>query len=186
MEILIEEELPKEFENKIDEEKMEPTKKEEEEKKDKATETKFSKFKSFSKKYVLPHLGITIFAIIAIVLILIFRYVAKWDLTWKGWYTVVVLFVVLGFLLKEVGEPEFVLLGAMVSLVLPKIITPTEALSGFGNDAIVTIGILFVVSKGIENTNALEILLRKVLGNPKNLYIAYLRMMVKKNFLCCI
>ena len=164
-----------------EEEEREQNKKEEEEKKEKKKKRKKdSKVKEFFKKYILANIGMIIYTICSLVLILLFRYVAVWDIDWKGWYTITVLILILAWLLREVASPDLVMVTGMALLVVGTIVTPKQALSGFGNEAVVTIGFLLIVSKGIEKTNGLGRLLRHVLGSPKNLYIAYLRMMVKK------
>ena len=127
------------------------------------------------------NIGIVAYALVCLVVLALCVLVAQWKLEWKGWFSLVLTFVTLGFLLKNVAAPEFILIATLSILVAFTIITPAQSLSGFGNESILTIGVLFIVSKGIERTNVLEMVLSKLLGNSSNLSVALLRMMVSKN-----
>ena len=53
-------------------------------------------------------------------------------------------------------RPDFVALGALLSLTLLDIITPSEAFSGFSNSVVIMIAGLFVIGAGIFNTGLAE------------------------------
>ena len=57
---------------------------------------------------------------------------------------------------------EVVALGATSFLLLIGIITPDEAVSGFSNKAVITIGAMFIMSKALLKTGFLEVLTEKV------------------------
>lgn len=58
-------------------------------------------------------------------------------------------------LVREVARPELVLLGSLGVLLLFGVLTPEEAFAGFSNSAVLTVGSLFVVAAGVQNTGAL-------------------------------
>ncbi len=79
----------------------------------------------------------------------------------------IVLAVTLGALIlfiTEVIRVDLVSMLALAILLLSGIITPAEGISGFGNEATVTIAAMFVLSEGLHQTGALEHMTRW-LGN---------------------
>ena len=134
--------------------------------------------KSMVKQCFCNNVGMLIYFLMSVLLVLSCIFFAKWELNWKGWYSFVLVLVMFGLLLKDFTEPEFVLITGLAALVVPKVVDADRVLAGFSNDAIFTIGVLFVVSKGIENTNVLSVLFKHVLGNSSNVYVGLIRMMV--------
>ncbi len=51
---------------------------------------------------------------------------------------------------------DVVALGILVSLLATRILTPAEAVAGFGNDAVIAIGGLFVLTAGLRSTGVLD------------------------------
>jgi di/tricarboxylate transporter len=85
----------------------------------------------------------------------------------EGWLTIGVtaaVFVALIFNLP--GDLLFV--GAAVVLAVAGVITPQEALGGFSNAAVVTVGALFVVAAGLRETGALDHLAQRLLGGVRS------------------
>ncbi len=74
--------------------------------------------------------------------------------------------VVLGLLQEKFGA-ELVMLTALLFLVCCGVITLEQGLLGFANPAILTIAALFIVGAGLQGTGAMEVLSRKLLGNPR-------------------
>lgn len=79
--------------------------------------------------------------------------------------------VTLYLLVTEVISVDLTAIGIMVVLVVSRILTPKEAVAGFANPAVITVGATFVVSKGMIRTGGVEFLGRKIIrfarGNPK-------------------
>ena len=67
---------------------------------------------------------------------------------------------------------------ASVVLLAFEVIEKQDFLSGFGNSSVVTVGLLLVVAKGVEETGALERLVKSTLGKPKSLPLAQFVMMI--------
>jgi Na+/H+ antiporter NhaD/arsenite permease-like protein len=57
-----------------------------------------------------------------------------------------------------------------------RIISITQSLQGLSSPSVLSIGILFVVARAMEETGVVESLLIKLLGNPTNVPIAVLRL----------
>ncbi|MEM9883087.1 MAG: SLC13 family permease [Planctomycetota bacterium] len=88
---------------------------------------------------------------------------------WEAWFCLGVVATGAVALLRGWAGPDTVLLGATAVLTGMGVFSdafPTagEAFRGFGNEALVTIGVLFVVAEGVSRTGALHRLTRPLLG----------------------
>ena len=84
---------------------------------------------------------------------------------------VLVLSIVL--LVSEKVPTDLTAIGIIVVLLLSRVVSPAEALVGFSNPAIITVAVLFIVSRGLVRTGALEFITASVMkfskGNPGRL-----------------
>ncbi|CAA6814116.1 MAG: Sulfate permease, Trk-type [uncultured Campylobacterales bacterium] len=80
-------------------------------------------------------------------------------------------------------SPARVFLASVVLLFITGILNTTEFLSGFNSSAVVTVGLLYIVVAGVEQTGGLSWLTKYVLGNPKSYFRAQLRLMLPTSFL---
>jgi di/tricarboxylate transporter len=72
--------------------------------------------------------------------------------------------------------PDALLLGALVLVTIAGIISPEEALAGFSNAGMLTVGALYVVAAALRETGALDLAGSWVLGNAKSERSVLLRM----------
>ena len=79
-------------------------------------------------------------------------------LDWTAWYTLAVLALMVGALVRGVARTDLVLLGALGLLLVAGVLTPEAAFGGFANPAVVAIASLFVVAAGMDRTGALGFL----------------------------
>lgn len=100
------------------------------------------------------------------------------DLSIAGWLTLAV--VAIAFLLNATTAlpAEIVFLGAIAVLYLSGILSTSQALSGFSNDGMITVGVLYFVVTGLQQTGALNWVSQTVLGLPKRQSTAYMRLTV--------
>ncbi len=77
--------------------------------------------------------------------------------SWQFWFTLGVVGLVFWGLVRN-RAPDALLLGAVVLCALAGIISPKEALAGFSNAGMLTVGALYVVAAGLRETGALGIL----------------------------
>lgn len=98
------------------------------------------------------------------------------SLTWQGWLTVGVTTTV--FLTSALTSlrPEMVFLGGLAVLFLCNVLNPEEALAGFSNPGMITVGVLYVVVMGIQQTGGLVWISQHILGRPKGQNHALLRL----------
>ncbi len=64
----------------------------------------------------------------------------------------------------ELSSPEVIFFIALVVVMLAEVISVSDALSGFSNDATITIGALFLIVHAIEKSNILDIIARNAFG----------------------
>lgn len=98
-------------------------------------------------------------------------------MTWEGWTTIAVTLGVVAAMALNVAAPDLIMLAALAALLLLGIVSPEQALGGFANEAVITVAALFVVAAGIRDTGGLDFLARRILGQPRSLPSAQLRLM---------
>lgn len=96
----------------------------------------------------------------------------------EPWFTVSVVFVAFVCLLRDWVQPDWVMMLSVCALNLGGVITLQEALSGFANEGLLTVAALFVVAAGISATGGLDWYMGKVLGKPRTVAGAQLRLMI--------
>lgn len=106
-------------------------------------------------------------------------------MTWESWFTAFVVVAVLVGLARNVGSPVSLLLGALAALMTVAALTgsdrlpsPAELVAGFGNTALITVGLLFIVAAGLVHTGAMTLVTAPILGQPKGLFSAQTRLLL--------
>lgn len=84
-------------------------------------------------------------------------------MSWQAWATVAVIVAAMGLFASEKLRIDLVALLVLATLVILGIVSPAEALSGFSNEATVTVAAMFALSLGIERSGALEPLTRQLM-----------------------
>ena len=98
-------------------------------------------------------------------------------LTWEAWATLGVIGAMMFALVKGLTRPDFILLGSLAVLLVLGILTPQEAFAGLSNSAVLTVGALFVVAAGVQNTGALRFTDQLLFPRTANLPLATARLM---------
>ncbi|MBU0641514.1 MAG: SLC13 family permease [Planctomycetes bacterium] len=104
-----------------------------------------------------------------------------------GWTTLSVLALVIGLLIFTRFAADVVLLGGLTLLMVVPVqvdgvwrlgvLNAAEALSGLSNPGLVTVGVLFIVVAGLCETGGVDWLGQRLLGRPRTLMGAQLRIM---------
>lgn len=97
---------------------------------------------------------------------------------WEVVYTCIVLLFMLIALLSDRMGADSVMLTALTLFMASTIISVEEGISGFANEGLLTVMVLFVVAQGISVTGALDWYMGKLLGRPKTIAGAQLRLMI--------
>jgi di/tricarboxylate transporter len=99
-------------------------------------------------------------------------------MTLEAWLVIAVVLGCLGGLLFTRTAPELILFGGVALLLVAGVITPTEALSGFANEGLITVALLYVVVAGVRETGGIDFLVNHVLGRPRHLRGALARLLL--------
>jgi di/tricarboxylate transporter len=87
------------------------------------------------------------------------------------WLVTVILVIAMLLLITEKLPVDLTSIGIMVALILTGILTPKEAIAGFASPAVITVGSMFLISKGMIRTGAVGFISQKVLqysrGRPQ-------------------
>lgn len=65
---------------------------------------------------------------------------------------------------------DLLFMSVLTIIVSTGIISPADALIGFSNEGVLTIGALFVVATGLRETGAIQLVINRLLGKPKQLW----------------
>lgn len=79
---------------------------------------------------------------------------------------------------RNVAGPDVVLIGGLTALMALGIVDVPDALRGFASPAVMTVAVLFVVAAAMRETGALDLLARRVLGRPRLVATAQVRLMI--------
>ena len=97
------------------------------------------------------------------------------------WQTVVVsvaLFIMFMFMLTDKIGPDWVMIAGLTLFMACEIVTVKEGLEGFANEGILTVMALFIVAEGVSRTGALDYYMGLIMGKPKTVAGAQLRLMI--------
>ena len=105
------------------------------------------------------------------------------DLSMAAWLTVAALVFMLGMLLFTRKAADVVMMAALGFLLLTGVLTPAQALSGFANEGMATVGVLYIVVAGLRETGVMTWISQGLFGRPKTTMGAQLRMMAPAAFI---
>lgn len=97
---------------------------------------------------------------------------------WEAWYTLAVTALIVGTLAFGRVGADIVFVGGVTLLIAAGVISEEEALQGLSESSLVTIGALFVVAAGLQETGAMAFLSQYVLGKPSTERAAQARIML--------
>src|SRR5579863_2633885 len=84
--------------------------------------------------------------------------------------------------ITQIGT-DLVMMGGLTVLMLAQVIGPQDALSGFANESLISIGALYVLAAGVRETGALNQVIGRLFGRPKSATEAQARMMLPVAFM---
>jgi di/tricarboxylate transporter len=98
-------------------------------------------------------------------------------MTWQAWATAAIIVVAMAMFASEKVRVDLVALITLGLLVALGIVSPEQALSGFSNEATVTVAAMFALALGIERSGALDPIIN-LLSRIRNPWLLSLGMML--------
>ncbi|RMH39679.1 MAG: SLC13 family permease [Deltaproteobacteria bacterium] len=86
---------------------------------------------------------------------------------WDAWIAAGTVAAVFAAMAATRVAPYLLLLGGLAVLLVAGVIGPGDALAGFANEGVATVGLLFVVAAGLRETGVLDLLIVPLLGRPR-------------------
>ncbi len=96
----------------------------------------------------------------------------------SAWLTLLVVIASFAFLLLSNIAADVVLVSAVAALVALGVIDIEMALSGFSNQGMATVGVLYIVARGLSQSGSVALISQSVLGRPSSAKWAQLRLML--------
>ena len=100
-----------------------------------------------------------------------------------AWFALLVVASVLGMLVFTRVGADVVFMGGLTLLLATGVLAPGDALAGFANPGMITVAALYVVVAGLQETGGVQWIGQRLLGRPKTLTGAQLRIMMPVAFL---
>jgi di/tricarboxylate transporter len=100
------------------------------------------------------------------------------TMIWEGWLTIAVIGLVLVLLIHGRIATDVVVVAGVVFLLIVGVLTPDQALAGMASTGMITVAALYVVVAGLQHTGGIAWVSNHVLGQPKTLWRAQLRLML--------
>ncbi|MCX7515319.1 SLC13 family permease [Frateuria sp. STR12] len=98
------------------------------------------------------------------------------DLGYGAWLTLAVVAGALALLVWERFSPWKVMAGAVLVLLASGVLAPADAVAGFTNTAVLTVGVLLIVVAALRTTGAIRWVGAWVLGRPRGVLLAQSRL----------
>ena len=95
-----------------------------------------------------------------------------------AWLTLAVIVAIFGSLALTQLATDLVMLAGLTVLLIGGVLSPREALAGFANEGVMTVGILYIVVAGLRDTGAMSALAQAWFGRPRTVAAAQWRMML--------
>jgi hypothetical protein len=99
------------------------------------------------------------------------------GLYWQAYYTIGV--GLISIVLMIINQPpDLVLIVATTVLQVPGIITSADAWQGLSNPGVLSVAVLFIIARGLEEAGTLDVILRGILGESRSLFVSQLRLLL--------
>lgn len=101
----------------------------------------------------------------------------------EAWFVIFVLLLCFSLLATNRFSPDLILMAGLTLVLVTGIVSPEQALSGLANEGMVTVGVLYIVVSGFRETGGINWIVQSVLGIPKSLKQAQLKIMAPVAFM---
>jgi di/tricarboxylate transporter len=95
-----------------------------------------------------------------------------------AWITLTVLLLVLVGLVRHTAGPDLVLGAGLLALLVAGVVPAQVAFAGFSNEGVLSLAALLVVAAGVKETGGIDAIAERLLGHPRRLASARLRLVL--------
>ncbi|MDX1641373.1 MAG: SLC13 family permease [Balneolaceae bacterium] len=85
-------------------------------------------------------------------------------------FVLLLILIALVLLIIKNYPADAVFIGLLTAFIVSGIVSPAQALVGFSNEGMLTVGALYVVATGLRETGGVQLIIKKILGNPRQLW----------------
>jgi len=64
---------------------------------------------------------------------------------------------------------DFIFAGVLTVIIIAGIVTPSQALVGFSNEGMLTVGALYIVAAGLKETGGVQLIIKRLLNKPNGI-----------------
>ena len=100
------------------------------------------------------------------------------GLGWQAWYTIVVVLAMFLALIFTKIRTEIAFLATITALFVAGVLDVKGAFGGFSSESVIVVAVLFVVIAGLTNTGVLNWIVQHLMGMPRTLSGAIVRLML--------
>lgn len=104
-------------------------------------------------------------------------------MTWEIIALGLIIIVMMGALIKELASPEVILLLALGVLVVSGILSLPDALTGFTNQGMLTVGLLCIVAGSVQRSGLVEAFINRILSKGETQRQSLLRILIPSSIL---
>lgn len=98
-------------------------------------------------------------------------------MTLAGWAVIAVILFCIYFVATTQVAADIVFLGGLTVLFISGVMTPEEALVGFSNQGLLTVGALYIVAGGFKETGAVQLVVERIIGRSRTIRMAQMKIM---------
>jgi di/tricarboxylate transporter len=109
----------------------------------------------------------------------------EFFMPWEAWLTISIVVLLIIGLARNWAAPDLLVVGSLSVLMLVGVVfgtdelpSPSDAVAGFGNSGLLTVGVLFVVVEGLVRTGGMTLITRPLLGQPRSILTAQARLIL--------
>jgi len=99
-------------------------------------------------------------------------------LTWQAWFTLGVMATMFSILIFTKARTDIVFLGTMAVLYVSGVLNIKEAFGGFCSESVLVVATMFMVIAGLIHTGVLKWVVKHIMGHPKTMNRAIVRVML--------
>ncbi len=101
-----------------------------------------------------------------------------WGMPGASLYTILVVLAMFLSMMFTKVRADIAFLATMIALIIGGVIDTKTAFAGFSSESVITVAVLFVVISGLTYTGVLNWLVKNIMGVPKTLSWAIVRLMI--------